>query len=136
MAGIVSGIGFSYPAPAADRKNAKSLVGTRLPDMQLHHQETAETFALYDLFRAGKFVLIDQSGGLLSESCAAWGDRVLTIQATVRNRPELAGLPGILCRPDGYCAWSGNTDPSALRESLAFWCGEPRRTQPHVDLTA
>lgn len=141
MAGLVSGLEFSYPKPSAprpsaDREGPKSLTGARVPNMQLTDQLTGEAYTLYDLFRAGKFVLIDQGDGLLSKRCAGWEDRVVTVRATISDRRELSRYAGLLCRPDGYYAWSGDNDADALREDLTFWCGSPRKIQPHADMTA
>lgn len=136
MAGLVSGLGFSYPAPPGEHGGPKSLVGARVPNMRLSDLETGESTMLHDLFRTGKFVLVDQGDGLLAKTCAEWEGRVLAVRATITDRPEFRGRTGLLCRPDGYFAWTGDNDTEALRENLTFWCGSPGRTRPHAGMTA
>jgi hypothetical protein len=86
----------------------------------LHPTDGTAAVRLYDLFQAGKFVLIDQTGGRLADACAPWADQVVTVPARIEGRPKLAAHKGVLCRPDSYCAWAG-ADPTSLRTALEFW---------------
>jgi 2-polyprenyl-6-methoxyphenol hydroxylase-like FAD-dependent oxidoreductase len=123
IAGYISGLAWAYP-PADGRRHA-GLVGRRVPDVTLR-EAGGTARQLFGLFHAGRFVFIDQSGGRLAEASQPWGDRVVRLSAQVEGRPPLAAYRGILCRPDGYCAWAGGRDDSlSLRAALREWCGAP-----------
>jgi 3-(3-hydroxy-phenyl)propionate hydroxylase len=68
------------------------------------------------------------SGGF---DISPWANRVRQVDAThdgVWELPvlgEIAAVPAVLIRPDGYVAWVGNlTDPD-LPQALATWFGAP-----------
>ncbi|MFL6073204.1 MAG: FAD-dependent monooxygenase [Mycobacteriales bacterium] len=129
LAGQVSGIAIGYPP--ADGRRHQPVTGRRVPDLPLRPAaggrpgaEAGQT--LYGHFRSGQFVLLDQTGGL-REVAAPWGDRVVTVRGAVAADGPFSRYAGLLCRPDGYCAWAGGRhDALALRAALREWCGEPR----------
>ena len=61
------------------------------------------------------------------EAARGWQDRIEIRSASVDDRPADA----VLIRPDAYVAWAAAIDEPtitavpALREALAYWCGEP-----------
>lgn len=130
MAGYVSGLAWSYPSPGSG--GSAGLTGQRIPDVRLRAPGgVSRQFS--EFFRAGQFVLLDQTGGHLAGAAKAWGDRVVFAVAEIEDRPYLAAYDAILSRPDGYCAWAGGRDDSgALLSALREWCGRPGRAAPAV----
>lgn len=126
IAGYISGIAWAYPPPEGRRQNG--ITGRRIPDVHLRGSDGSAR-GLFGLFRDGRFVLIDQVDGRLSEAAAPWGDLIVKAQARIEDHPGLAGYDGILCRPDGYGAWAGSRhEILSLRAALREWCGEPPET--------
>jgi len=85
------------------------LVGRRLRDVRL------EQGRLYERMRAGRGLLLDQTGRLTT---AGWTDR---IDHVVDVSEELAE-PAVLLRPDGHVAWVGD-DQQDLARTLPTWFG-------------
>ena len=103
----ITAIGIRYDfGPGPD------LVGRRMRDVQLKKGR------LYELTRAGRGLLLDQTGRL---STAGWGDRV----DHVVDVTEELDVPAVLLRPDGHVAWVGEDQEDLLRP-LSRWFGEPR----------
>lgn len=122
LAGYISGLSWAYSRPAGHR--SAGLAGQRLPDVTLRRDDGVSQ-RLFELFHAGRFVLVDQAGGLPADVAAPWGDRLVTVRARVQGGPPLASYQVILCRPDGYCAWAGEShDRDSLRSALRNWCGD------------
>jgi len=123
LAGYISGLSWVYPSA---RHHARTpIIGRRLPDACLRGPDGA-TQQLFQLFHAGQFVLIDQDGGRLADEAVPWDDRLLRVSARIENSSVLSPYRAILCRPDGYCAWAGDTgDKRALLSALREWCGDP-----------
>ena len=123
LAGYISGLSWGY-RPARTR-GRPGIVGCRVPDAVLR---TADEKAsrLFELFRHGKFVLIEQAGDQLAAVVNPWAGTVRRFAGRIEDRPALARYSGILLRPDGYCAWAGGVeDTSSLRATLRELCGEP-----------
>ena len=104
-------IGIRYDLGGAGSGEDHELVGRRLRDVEL------ERGRLYDLTRAGRGLLLDQTGRL---SVAGWGDRV----DHVVDVSEELDVPAVLLRPDGHVAWVGD-DRNGLPASLLRWFGAP-----------
>jgi 2-polyprenyl-6-methoxyphenol hydroxylase-like FAD-dependent oxidoreductase len=114
LAGAISGVGISYPAP----KGAHPLTGKRVADLPL-----ADGRHLYQALRDGRFLLAASRGILPVDAASAYGDRVEAI--TVAHASSTATL----IRPDAYIAWAeSNVDgqvATEIAEVLARWCGSP-----------
>lgn len=112
----------------------RSVAGARLPPGTLTLGDGRQV-RLYDQFRDGRFVLLDQSAGdrpgvTAGQEPGAGADGLAARVATVRyltcSRPGLP--PAMLVRPDGYVAWaSAERDPAARSAAAAAavrrWCG-------------
>jgi len=85
------------------------LLGRRLRDIPLKRGR------LYPLMRAGRGLLLDQTGRL---SAAGWQDRV----DHVADVSEELDVPAVLLRPDGHVAWVGD-DQQDLLDHLPRWFG-------------
>ncbi|MFC8519225.1 FAD-dependent oxidoreductase [Streptomyces sp. NPDC057257] len=102
-------------------------VGRRVADLTVPRPGGAPV-RLYELMRDGRFVLLDLTvDGRGAGVAEAWGSRVCPVVVAGPVR-ELAGVAGVLVRPDGYAAWvDGEGDPAGfegrVREALLRWCG-------------
>lgn len=88
--GMISGIGIAYRAP----RGAHPLTGRRAPDLALAEGR------LYELLRAGEFVLIEATDGASASPPPTPGPVVRAHWKSGRRHPAL------LVRPDGYIAWA------------------------------
>jgi 2-polyprenyl-6-methoxyphenol hydroxylase-like FAD-dependent oxidoreductase len=107
----VSGLWVKYPSP----RNAHPLVGARAEDVPLR----GEPSRLYELLRAGRFVLVDSSGQYDRELAYAAPSGRLIVAAGID--PDSTAL---LVRPDGYVAWAADApypDPKGLTQALETW---------------
>ncbi|MET9698920.1 FAD-dependent oxidoreductase [Streptomyces sp. NPDC006529] len=115
--GMVSGIGISYPPPPGAARPA----GRRAPDAVLREGR------LYELLRAGGFVLITPPGMTLGPDGApapAAPEPGLT-HASWRTYGRTAC---VLVRPDGYVAWSAPAPTAAeVDRALAGWILRARK---------
>ncbi|WP_432994498.1 rifampin monooxygenase [Dactylosporangium sp. CA-233914] len=100
----ITAIGVRY-----DLGEGPALLGRRLRDVRLKDGR------LYELLRAGRGLLLDQTGRL---SAAGWADRV---DHAVDVSEEL-DAPAVLLRPDGHVAWVGD-DQQDLLARLSRWFG-------------
>ncbi|MFF5264005.1 FAD-dependent monooxygenase [Actinomadura viridis] len=124
VAGAVSGIDLSYPAPPG----AHRLAGRRAPDVRL----AGRPGRLYEALREGRFVLVVAANDPAVTYLATkrWPDRVRCALAGGATRTTA------LVRPDGYIAWATDeTAPdvraAAIREALTRWCGVPAALPSH-----
>lgn len=113
LAGLVSALSTSYPAPDGD-----PLVGTRMPDQQLG----PDGARVSDLLHSGTFGYV---GAGAAQVANGWKDRITVADSRLENIGEA------LIRPDGHIAWvRRENDPpdAALREAaLTAWAGAPER---------
>jgi 2-polyprenyl-6-methoxyphenol hydroxylase-like FAD-dependent oxidoreductase len=100
----ITGIGVRYDVGVGD-----DLLGRRLRDIRLSRGR------LYELTRAGRGLLLDQTGAL---SVAGREDRV---DRVVDTSSEL-DVPAVLLRPDGHVAWTGDRQ-DGLDTQLQTWFG-------------
>jgi 2-polyprenyl-6-methoxyphenol hydroxylase-like FAD-dependent oxidoreductase len=115
MAGALSGLSISYPAP----RGAHPLTGHRVADLPL-----ADGRRLYEALRGGRFLLAAGPGAFLSEATSGYDDRVEAV--TIARVSDTI----VLIRPDAYIAWAGShatadQRPPDVRGALARWCGSP-----------
>ena len=90
-----------------DLGDGHELLGRRLRDLRLKRNGR-----LYELTRAGRGLLLDQSGRL---SAAGWADRVDHVADTVEtgdagDASDGLAAPAVLLRPDGHVAWAGRSE--------------------------
>ena len=113
----ITAIGVRY-----DFGDGHDLLGRRMRDIRLKRGR------LYELTRAGRGLLLDQTGRL---SVTGWADRV----DHVVDVSEELDVPAVLLRPDGHVAWVG-ADQQDLLGRLSTWFGHPgasdRRTPGHA----
>jgi 2-polyprenyl-6-methoxyphenol hydroxylase-like FAD-dependent oxidoreductase len=113
LAGAISGVSISYPAPPG----AHRLAGKRVADLPL-----ADGRRLYQALRGGRFLLAASPGALPADAASGYGDRV--------DAAPLARACGTvaLIRPDAYIAWAASASTATaaqIRDSLVRWCGSP-----------
>jgi hypothetical protein len=89
-----------------------------VPDLELD-----DCRRVAELLRDARPVLLDLSGGALTQAGADWADRVDLVSGAMAGEP----YGGILIRPDGYVAWAGDAvdeaDLQRLRSALERWFG-------------
>jgi 2-polyprenyl-6-methoxyphenol hydroxylase-like FAD-dependent oxidoreductase len=106
-------------------KGSHRLVGRRLPDLRIR-QSDGRVVRLYELLRARRFVLLDQTPG--ARYAAPGHPGVVPAAGWVLDGRRLPDA--VLVRPDGYVAWTSADRPAAgLAEALRAWCGDPARSQ-------
>ncbi|HEY9243414.1 MAG TPA: FAD-dependent monooxygenase [Streptosporangiaceae bacterium] len=115
LAGALSGISISYPAP----RGAHPLTGKRAADLPL-----TDGRRLYQALRSGRFLLAAGSGAIPPGATAGYHDRVESVAVA---RPARAAT---LIRPDAYLAWADGPAPDGqripeIRGALARHCGRP-----------
>jgi 2-polyprenyl-6-methoxyphenol hydroxylase-like FAD-dependent oxidoreductase len=99
MAGAVSGLAISYPAP----RGAHPLTGRRVADLRL-----ADGRRLYEALRSGRFLLVSPDGA---------GPLAGPLAGSLAGHVEAAALAQharttVLIRPDAYIGWASD-DPAA-----------------------
>ncbi len=110
---FIAGTNVRYPGP---NPNDNALTGTFAPTLTRLGEFTPRP-VLLDLTDRPDF----------HEAARGWQDRIEIRSASVDDRPADA----VLIRPDAYVAWAAAIDEPtitavpALREALAYWCGEP-----------
>jgi 2-polyprenyl-6-methoxyphenol hydroxylase-like FAD-dependent oxidoreductase len=122
LAGGLSGISVRYPdGESADHAANRLGPGSRLPDVEILRPDAPPT-SLFQELRSCGFVLID-SDGRLTAATEPWHDRVHAVVGRV-PQPGFENFGGILSRPDGYCAWAGDSaDIAGLTTALGRWAG-------------
>ncbi|MET9538422.1 FAD-dependent monooxygenase [Streptomyces sp. NPDC006553] len=93
--GMISGLGITYAPP----EGAKRPAGRRAPDVRLREGR------LYELLRAGEFVLITPEGGLPALPGTAPVSPERLVRATWTDPTRTTA---VLVRPDGYVHWTSN----------------------------
>ncbi|WET76437.1 FAD-dependent monooxygenase [Amycolatopsis sp. QT-25] len=120
LAGLVSALATSYPAPDDD-----PLVGTRMPDLSLCSPGTKVS----KLVHSGTFGYVDFTGDGAAQVTEGWKDRIAV--ATGDDRAWAEDVGEVLVRPDGHIAWvrrENDLPDSASREAgLTAWAGTPDR---------
>jgi hypothetical protein len=115
LAGEISGVGISYPAPPG----AHPLTGKRVSDLRL-----ADGRRLYEALRCGRFLLAGGPGTFPADVAIGYLDRV---EATPIARSSTTVA---LIRPDAYIAWAAaasTVTAAQIRDGMARWCGNPAR---------
>ncbi|MCB9540364.1 MAG: FAD-dependent monooxygenase [Myxococcales bacterium] len=121
LAGIMSGLSVRY-----DLGDGHPLVGRRFPDVELEIEGGPRWAS--SLLHALRPVLLDLGGGGVFD-LAPWADRVDRIRGryagpwTLPVVGEVPAPAAALIRPDGYVAWAGALDDSALPAALTRWFG-------------
>jgi hypothetical protein len=113
LAGAISGVGISYPAPPG----AHPLTGKRVADLRL-----ADGRRLYEALRGGRFLLAASPGTLPADAVDGYRDRVES--APIARASSTVAL----IRPDAYIAWAapaGEALAPQISGALARWCGSP-----------
>ncbi|MFJ7204716.1 FAD-dependent oxidoreductase [Streptomyces sp. NPDC098789] len=134
----VSGIGISYPPPPGVARPA----GRRAPDAVLREGR------LYELLRAGAFVLITPpgttpgTGATATAATTTTGTTTTGTDGSAAPAPRPATEPGlthaswrtpgrtacVLVRPDGYVAWSAPAPtPAEVDRAVARWTLRPQK---------
>jgi hypothetical protein len=113
LAGAISGLSISYPAPPG----AHPLTGKRVADLPL-----AGGRRLYEALRSGRFLLAASPSALPADAAIGYRDHVDV--ATIARASRTVAL----IRPDAYIAWAatGNAvGAPEIRDALAHWCENP-----------
>jgi len=131
LAGMISGLDICYGMPSGA---PHPLLGRRMPDVDLKTPEGPTRAA--ELMRSGRGLLLDFSDRQrFSGTGRRWEDLVSHVPA---SSSELAGIEGMLIRPDGYVCWveaepgahrvppSVETGQQYLVSALHHWFGAPR----------
>jgi 2-polyprenyl-6-methoxyphenol hydroxylase-like FAD-dependent oxidoreductase len=105
LAEKITAIGVRY-----DFGDGPELLGRRLRDIRL-----SRSGRLYELTRAGRGLLLDQTGRL---STPGWRDRIDQIS----DVSDELDAPAVLLRPDGHVAWIGDDQRDLLR-AVPTWFG-------------
>jgi hypothetical protein len=103
MAGAVSGLAISYPAP----RGAHPLTGRRVADLRL-----ADGRRLYEALRSGRFLLVRPA-----DAGPGGGQRADSLADSLAGHVEMVALAQparatVLVRPDAYIGWASD-DPAA-----------------------
>jgi 2-polyprenyl-6-methoxyphenol hydroxylase-like FAD-dependent oxidoreductase len=119
LADHVSCLAVAYPS----RGSRGSPLGRRVPNLLMADAD-GTTYRLFDRFRTAQFVLVDQTpGDEFAEATAPWASRLSRAVGQITGNSDLSRYPGLLVRPDGYCAWAnGPADLTGLRTALTAWC--------------
>ncbi|MGW8379866.1 FAD-dependent monooxygenase [Streptomyces sp. ODS28] len=124
FAGLVSGQGISYPAPPG----SGAWAGRFLPNHTLRTAEGTRTVAQL-LAEGVPLLLVRESAHPNWRATGrSWAPPLKVV--TIEGESETPGWEALLCRPDGYAAWSATpgADPGGasyrrLREVLTGWFG-------------
>ncbi|MFG3106245.1 FAD-dependent monooxygenase [Streptomyces tendae] len=123
LAAVIAGLDIRYDVGG---RGDHPLLGRRLPPTPLTTGHGATSTS--ELLAAGRGVLLHlapDGAARYSAAAAPWAARVVSAVARREHAGPLAGLSGLLVRPDGHVVWvadSGDDLDSALRR----WFAEPR----------
>ncbi|MGX6602114.1 FAD-dependent monooxygenase [Micromonosporaceae bacterium Da 78-11] len=123
LAGIVSGLDVHYDVGHGDH----ALLGRRIPPRAV--AGPASRTDTLRLLHPAQGVMIDLTDNAASRATAArWKDRVTVVTGSMEGE-NLAGVDGVLVRPDGYvaCVTEG---VGTLDEALHRWFGAPITSAP------
>ncbi len=106
MAGAISGLAISYPAP----RGAHPLTGRRVADLRL-----ADGRRLYEALRSGRFLLVspDAAGPSAASLAGPLAGHVETVALAQHARTT------VLVRPDAYIGWASDDPAAAPGRALA-----------------
>ncbi len=98
---------LELPAPRVEGEPVKTLIGKRLPDLELK-LPTGAVRRLYSFMHEGKWLLLHlRQGSNPARLEPEWTRWTNVVQARLGDdREELRGLSGILIRPDGHVGWA------------------------------
>jgi len=124
LAETLSGVAVRYDLGAGEHP----CLGVRLPHAELLTRAGRTTTT--ELLRRGRGLLLDLAADAEGHDrmrlCAGpWQRGVDVVVATAVGCDAVAGLSGVLVRPDGHVAWVGG-GPEGLEPALLRWFGAPQ----------
>jgi 3-(3-hydroxy-phenyl)propionate hydroxylase len=130
IAAEISGLDIHY-----ELGTGHPLLGRRMPDLDL--VVAHDSLRVFSLLHGARPLLLNL-GKPGRFDLGPWAERIQLIEATyvgAWNLPVLgfvAAPAALLIRPDGYVAWTGDSD-AALRGALTTWFGPPAESQVPSD---
>ncbi len=121
IVGMMTGLDIRY-----DLGEGHPLVGRRMPDLDV--ETAAGPTRVFTLLHTARPLILN-FGAPGAFDVTPWADRVRVVEAThdgVWELPvvgEVAALPGVVIRPDGYVAWVGDLEDPELPGVLETWFG-------------
>jgi 2-polyprenyl-6-methoxyphenol hydroxylase-like FAD-dependent oxidoreductase len=109
--------GLSEPYPGPD--GSGPLIGRPVPDLEIQFTDHIGTIS--ELLRAGRFVLLDLTGGAALRGLVS-DDVPVEVVSGIPIRPDnrVGETAVLLVRPDGYVAWSGPDAQDRASAELAI----------------